>query len=64
MALKLLHCLDADQGASERGKADKKFKNALAILNLWSGANENREVSFQPCFSICNRLSNASLQLN
>jgi hypothetical protein len=51
--------LDADQGAREQGKADKIFKNALAILKLWSGANENQEVSFQSCFSICNGLSNA-----
>jgi hypothetical protein len=32
VALKLLCCLDADQGARERGKADKILKNALAIL--------------------------------
>jgi hypothetical protein len=32
MALKLLHCLEADQGARERGKAEKKKKNALPIL--------------------------------
>jgi hypothetical protein len=29
--------LDADQGARERGKADGKFKKALAILNFWLG---------------------------
>jgi hypothetical protein len=64
MASKLLHCLDADQGVRKRGKAGKILKNALAILKLWSGANENQEVSFQPCFLICNQLSNASLQSN
>jgi hypothetical protein len=49
----------------ESGEKQTKFlRNALAILKLWGGANENQEVSFQPRFSICNGLSNASLQSN
>ncbi len=32
MSLKLLHCLDADQGARERGKADNFFKNCTCFL--------------------------------
>ncbi len=37
MALKLLHCLDADQGARERGKADKNFKMHLLFQNFGLG---------------------------
>ncbi len=46
------NCLDADQGAREQGKADEKLKWAR-YFNFGSVANENREVSFQPCFLIC-----------
>jgi hypothetical protein len=51
MASKLLCCLDADQGAREQGKADRKLKWAR-YFNFGSVANKNREVSFQPCYSI------------
>ncbi len=45
-------CLDADRGAREQGKADGKLKWAR-YFNFGSMANENQEVSFQPCFLIC-----------
>jgi hypothetical protein len=39
MALKLFHCLDADRGARERGKADGKLK-WTCYFNFGSAANE------------------------
>jgi hypothetical protein len=37
MASKLLCCLDADQGARERGKADENFKMRLLFQNFGVG---------------------------